>query len=203
MGRRRPPACRGEEPQEEPTLPAPGPRSPASRTQEDKQLLFKPPWSVAFCHSSPSLPTAIHTGGPGWEQELSPTPLHAPPTPEAWPVGTTTVQGGRGDCGQSWRHHVLWGQEGPWRRAGLVPASAGCHGNQGLATTTAGRGEGLGPRVTRRTESSRWKQADLAELYFGGEPERGNWYLKHRAAAWSQRTHTQAARLQVYFNKMA
>lgn len=78
-----------------------------------------------------------------------------PPTPEAWPVGTTTVQGGRGDCGQSWRHHVLWGQEGPWRRAGLVPASAGCHGNQGPATTTAGRGEGLGPRVTRRTESSR------------------------------------------------
>ena len=30
--------------------------------------------------------------------------------------------------------------------AGLVPASAGCHGNQGPATTAVGRGEGLGPR---------------------------------------------------------
>lgn len=38
---------------------------------------------------------------------------------------------------------MLWCQEGPWRRrAGLVPASAGCRGNQGPATTAVGRGEG-------------------------------------------------------------
>ena len=118
MGRRRPPARQGEDPQQEPSLPAPGPRSPASRTQEDKQLLFKPPWSVAFCHSSPALPTAIHIGGPGWEQEL-PTPGETPaPQPQkhgqygpqeaeemedrAGDTPSCGARRGRGEGGQGW-----------------------------------------------------------------------------------------------------
>ena len=42
------------------------------------------------------------------------------------------MQGGRGGCGQSWRRHILWHQEGPWRRQGWYP-------RQQVATVTKGR----------------------------------------------------------------
>ena len=42
-GRRQPSTRRGERPQEEPALPTPGPRIPASRTGDRECLLFKAP----------------------------------------------------------------------------------------------------------------------------------------------------------------
>ena len=92
-------------------------------------------------------------------------------------------------------------------RRGRGEGGQGWYPSQQVAAVTKGRppplrGGERGPRVTPRIESSRQKQTDLPELYFGGKPECGNWYLKHRAAAWSQGVHTQAVRHQVYFNKM-
>lgn len=184
----------------------------------NKCLLLKPPQAVIFWHDSPGrrtehsfLLTAVHRGGPVYESECPQPPQETrshtrsppePPVPSDHSQGdfpdkaadTTSCRGrrGRGEGGQRWYQHL---------QVAMV--------TQGRPLLLGGKRakKGPGPRATPRTESSRRnqkRQTDPAELYFGGEPERGKRYLKHRAAAWRRRrAHTQAARLQAYFNKMA
>ena len=128
-------------------LPAPGPRVPPPELRTMRSCRV----SALVCGTLPQWPSSAHCHPhrrPGWQQELSTTPAETP-APQPRSLASRDHHCARRPRGLRTEletpHPVAPG--GAVEEAGLVPASAGCHGNQGPATTAARRGEGLGPRL--------------------------------------------------------